>query len=471
MEPTGQDEGQRRHSIPRDVAQVRGHLPIWVWLFIIGLVIPLFVYAGPLRLSVYRLVLLTAFFPTVFFWLSGRAGRIRLPDICVVIICVWTSLSMVIKDGGLGASIEAIGILWVETLGAYLLARCYIRTPEAFFAVTRLLFWIALLLLPFALYELYTGPSPILQAFGKIGLSYGENPNPGRLGLERVQGPFTHPIHFGVFFGGLIGLFYYVLGYGQPWINRMGCGGLALFLCFASLSSGPLVAAMSQIIFVLWDGIMKSVRTRWYIFVGLAIAAFIVVDLISNRTPFHIIISYLAFSEHTAYNRILIWIFGSASIWANPVFGIGLTGNWLRPYWMSDSADMFWIVPAMRHGIVVWIAYLALFFTVFLSVIYREVLSTRVQWYRMGYICSVSGFFFVGWTVHFWETIFVFFMFLLASGMWLLDWEEGEEGNNTPAEEGRETGVPYTRFARKSDKMWRDRSPVREAQRKNRVTR
>lgn len=451
-ELTGQDGAPRQRSVSGGMAQDRGRLSIWIWLFIIGLIIPLFVYVGPIRLSVYRVVLLAAFFPVLFYWLSGRAGRIRLPDICVVVICLWSSVSMVIKDGGVGASIEAIGILWVETLGAYLLARCYIRTPEAFFAITRLLFWIGLLLLPFALHELYAGPSPLLTLFGKIGPTYSENGNPGRLGLERVQGPFVHPIHFGVFFGALVGMFYYVLGCGQSWISREGRTGLAGFLCFASLSSGPLVAVMSQLIFLLWDGIMKSVRSRWYIFFGLSLLAFIVVDIISNRTPFHVLISYLAFNEHTAYNRIRVWNFGTANIWANPLFGIGLTGDWVRPYWMSSSADMFWIVPAMRHGIVVWIGYLGLFFSAFLSVIYRQKLSKRVQRYRMGYICTMTGLFVVGWTVHFWDALFVFFIFLLASGLWMLDWTE--QGHTSPKTEGNsKNAIGYSRFPIKNRKI------------------
>jgi len=415
-------------------------------LFFVGLIIPLFVYVGPIRLSVYRLALLIAFFPALIFWLSGRAGRIRWPDIFVLAICLWSAISMLVVDGGLLATIEPIGILWIETLGAYLLGRCYIRTPEAFFAITRLLFRMGLLLLPFALYELYIGPSPIVDFFGKIGSTYYQNPNPGRLGLERVQGPFTHPIHFGVFFGSLIGMFYYVLGYEKSWINRVGRSGLGFFLCFCSLSSGPLVAATVQTVFLVWDGIMKSIRLRWYIFISLAILAFVLVDMVSNRTPFHVAVSYFAFNEHTAYNRIHIWIFGSASIWDNPIFGIGLTGDWARPYWMSGSIDMFWIVGAVRHGIVVWIAYLALFFSIFLSVIYRQSLSTRVQWYRVGYICTMTGLFVVGWTVHFWDALLVFFMFLLASGIWILDWEESAEGENRPAEDNRRIVIPYTRY-------------------------
>ncbi|WP_371038489.1 O-antigen ligase family protein [Rhodosalinus sp. FB01] len=437
-------------SMPNAGAASRHSLSIWVWLFIIGLIIPLFIYVGPLRLTVYRIALLVAFFPALFFWLSGRAGRIRLPDICVIVICLWSSLSMVIIEGGLGGTLETIGILWVETLGAYLLGRCYIRTPEAFFAITRLLFRIGLLLLPFALYELVSGTNLYLRLFGFLGPVYWENFQESRLGLERVQGPFAHPIHFGVFFGGLTGLFYYVLGHETPWIGRVRNAVFAVFLCFSSLSSGPLLAAMSQIIFLTWDGILKSVRSRWYIFVGLALLAFIVVDLISNRTPFHVAISYLALNEGTAYNRILIWHFGTRSIFANPLFGIGLTDNWARPSWMVDSVDMFWIVPAMRHGILLWIAYLTLFFSVFLSVTFRRAPNERVLWYKTGYLCTMTGVFMVGWTVHFWDAIFAFLMFLIASGMWMLDWEGSEDEDEKTGDEGRTTDITYTRFPAQS---------------------
>jgi len=441
---TGQQDAPAQYQAGAR-AQDQRRLSLWVWAFIIGLIVPLFIYIGPLRLSAYRVVLLIAFFPAVYYWLSGRAGPIRLPDICVVIICLWSSVSLAVVQG-LGMMFETIGILWVETLGAYLLGRCYIRTPEAFFKMAQILFRIGLFLLPFAVYELLTGPSPILNLVRAVAATYAEAPQDGRLGLERVQGPFAHPIHFGVFFGAIVGLSYFVLGYRKSVFNRIQRAGLTIFLCFCSLSSGPLVSATAQIVFLLWDGLMNAVRSRWYIFVGLALLAFIVVDLLSNRTPFHVFISYFAFSEHTAYNRIRIWEFGTASIWVNPLFGIGLTDNWARPYWMSSSVDMFWIVPAMRHGVVVWIAYLTLFFSIFLAVAHRKGLSDRVQWYRMGYACTMSGLFIVGWTVHFWDALFVFFMFVLASGVWMLDWRDEDREEHPPHGMQEKTTLPYSRF-------------------------
>ena len=50
--------------------------------------------------------------------------------------------------------IQTIGIFWVETLGAYLLGACYIRTPEAFYAMVAAVFHSGLVMIPFAFYEL-----------------------------------------------------------------------------------------------------------------------------------------------------------------------------------------------------------------------------------------------------------------------------------------------------------------------------
>ncbi|MDQ2089677.1 O-antigen ligase family protein [Marimonas arenosa] len=423
-------------------------VPFVVALFIVGLLTPLFIYAGTLRLSVYRIVLLALFFPSLYLLVLGKAGRIKIADICVVLICIWSSLSLTVVHG-FTEMIETIGIFWVETLGAYLIGRCFIRTPEAFYSTVRMFFFLGLLLIPFALFEMFTGRNYVLDFFDSLGATYADVPKEKRLGFERVQGPFAHQIHMGVFFGALIGLTYYVLGYQRRWLGRMGRSGAIAFLGFSSLSSGPLVGMMTQIYMLLWDGIMNRVRQRWYVFVGLAVAGFVTVDLISNRTPFHVIVEYLSFNKDTAYNRIHIWNFGTESIFANPVFGIGLSENWERPWWMSPSVDMFWIVGGMRHGVLVWGLYIFLFLIVFVAVAMKKNLSERVSWYRTGYLISMFGFFMAGWTVHFWDAIYAFFMFLFASGIWILDYQQSEVSEDAGNSNQAKTPVPhsgYTRF-------------------------
>jgi hypothetical protein len=338
--------------------------------------------------------------------------------------------------------------LWVETLGAYLLGRCYIRTPEAFHAAVRLLFWLAIIMLPFAVYEAVTGEAIIITLFSKIGATYPDHWMEPRMNLDRVQGPFPHPIHFGVFVLSLIGVSYYVLGYNRPWISRIWRVAIVALTGAFSLSSGPLVSATSQLNMILWDGVMKSFRRRWYILLGLAVVGYVVIDMISNRTPFHVLASYLAFSAETAYGRIDIWHWGTKNIFDNPVFGIGLN-DWERAWYMTASVDMFWIVGGMRYGIPVWILWIVLFFSIFLSVVYHPILDERLRWYRTGFLVTIFGVFMVGWTVDFWTNTYVFVIFLMAAGVWFCDYEaQPDSSEKQPMPPDRRV-LGYSRFAPK----------------------
>jgi hypothetical protein len=40
----------------------------------------------------------------------------------------------------------------------------------------------------------------------------------------------------------------------------------------------------------------------------------------------------------------------------------------------------------------------------------------------------MTGFFLVGWTVAFWDAAYVLFLFLLGSGVWILDAETERDG-------------------------------------------
>ena len=182
-------------------------LSIWVVLFLIGLVFPLMIYLGPLRLTLYRILLLLSLIPCLVRWLSGGAGPIRLADICIILIGLWGAVSWAVLHGA-AAAIESGGIHIVETWGAYFLGRCFIRSPEAFRRMAVLLFWIVLGLLPFLIHELLTGRSMILALIDSLGPTYGQYYGVSRIGFERAQGPFQHPILLGVFCGTIVSLVY-----------------------------------------------------------------------------------------------------------------------------------------------------------------------------------------------------------------------------------------------------------------------
>lgn len=416
-----------------------------VILFLLGLIIPLFVYLGPLRLSVYRLVILVFFIPCLYIIFSGRVGKIRNADIFVVLLCLWSSASLVYHHG-FALMVEPIGVLWLETFGSYLVGRCFIRTPNDFYFMVKFLFVFAIFLFPFGVYEALTGQNLIISAFKIIGPTIQNQTNiEPRMGLDRVQGPFDHPILFGVFFASMISLSYYVIGFGARAIKGVfssifvgACGALAL-------SSGPIIAITTQLYMILWDILLHSIRSRWAILFGIFVLGYFVVDALSNRTPFHVLVTYLSFSPTSAYNRILIWTYGYQNIAANPVFGIGLN-DWSRPRWMSSSIDMFWIVSAVRHGVPAWIFQLSAFFFVFFPVLLQVIRSRRVGDFRAGYLLTLVGLFVTGWTVHYWNSVFSYFMFLLGSGIWFLDYRDSDGEESVPP--SATSSIPYSRFPR-----------------------
>ena len=125
-------------------------------LFLVALVVPWLIFIGTVRLSVYRIVLLVMVLPCLGMWMAGKAGRIRIADIALLLFWFWCSLSIIVRDG-MVTSIQPLGILFVETLGPYLLARCFIRDADDFYNVVRLMFRIVVLLFPFAIVEFLSG--------------------------------------------------------------------------------------------------------------------------------------------------------------------------------------------------------------------------------------------------------------------------------------------------------------------------
>lgn len=437
-----------------------GAAPAWlaipVILLLVALIFPFIIFVGPLRLSVYRLVLLVFFFPVVFIWLRGGAGRVRLADIALLFFCAWSTLSYAVIHG-MAISVERGGIVLVETIGAYLLARCYIRDADSFLRMVRVLFWIIAILLPFAAYEALTGQNLLLKFFDAIYPSYRDVYKEPRWGMRRVQGPFEHPILFGVFAGSSVGLVHLVLGYKKVFVTRVFRSAIVSVTAFFSLSSGPLVAAGIQIAFLLWNGVLRSLESRWKFLFSLSLMGWFVISVASSRSVPQIIISLLAFNTSSAWNRLRIWEYGSASVLKHPVFGIGLN-DWERAPWMVDSVDMFWLVPAMRHGFPGGISLHLALALVVLGVLFRKGLSERQNQFRTGFLITMAGFYISGWTVHYWNATYVLFMFLLGSGGWLLDAKpEVESDKAGGARPPDRQGLRYRRFPLISTRASEDR--------------
>jgi hypothetical protein len=60
-------------------------------------------------------------------------------------------------------------------------------------------------------------------------------------------------------------------------------------------------------------------------------------------------------------------------------------------------------------------------------------LGRKAVVYRTAFLIMMTGFFMVGWTVHFWNATYVLFLFLLGSGAFLAD--PAASGDDESAEE------------------------------------
>ena len=389
-----------------------------VTLFLIVLAVPFVFNLGPLRFSVYRFVLFLGVLPFLVMWLTGQAGRIRMPDIALLVFSLWAMMSYGVIHGP-GMAFDSGGIVLVETMGAYLLGRIFVRTPDVLYKVVRVLFWIVVILMPLAVIESVTKRDIVLELSRAIYKSYSIMTMDPRWGLRRAQSLFEHPILFGVFCSSMVGMTYFVLGHGRSLLRRLLQTGAVFVAAGTSLSSGPLTAMVVQVLLIGWDGILRSVRQRWVVLGSLALAGFVFVSLVSNRSPAQILISFVAFNKSSAWNRLRIWEHGSASVMNNPLFGIG-RNDWERPMGMVSSIDMFWLLPAMRHGLLAGVLLQVAFFGIFLAVLFRKGLNDRWSDYRTGYLISLLGLYVAGWTVHYWNTVYVLLMFLLGCGICFL---------------------------------------------------
>ncbi|WP_210879741.1 O-antigen ligase family protein, partial [Roseovarius autotrophicus] len=340
-----------RLSAVSGAAPLKSLLPLPIALYLLIVITPVRFNLGPLLMTGLRLYLILLIIPLVFRLLSGRMGGIFAIDVLFILHIIWMTIALSMNNPDM--VVTQFGSVGVEFLGGYLLARAYIRTPESFSALCRWIVMIVVFTAPFAVIESINGRPIIIETINRIpGLfSVSDVQNPPRMGLERAQVVFAHPIHYGLFCSVAMSLCFVALRDQISDFWRYMFSGIILISGFLALSSGALLAIVLQLCLIIWAVLFKGLRWRWWLLVGLFAIAYIIVEVLSNRSAIIVLLSYASFSAHNAYWRSIIFEWGMVNVWANPVFGIGLN-DWVRPWYMfSGSMDNFWLVMAVRYGI------------------------------------------------------------------------------------------------------------------------
>jgi O-antigen ligase len=125
----------------------------------------------------------------------------------------------------------------------------------------------------------------------------------------------------------------------------------SLFSVF-TVSSAAILALVIIFGALFYDWLTENVRQlSWPLLLFGVAVGLMLISLTTNSGIVSLLIRFVTLDPGTGYFRVAIWQFGTASVWAHPLFGIGFD-SYDRPEWMlSSSVDAHWLLYAMRYGL------------------------------------------------------------------------------------------------------------------------
>lgn len=287
---------------------------------------------------------------TLYLLFSAVGGRLKFawPDLFVVGGAAWVWLAAFMTSGSVSTAIAQGGSHTLDIAFAYLLARAAVQTPRDL----RLLLVLAAPALAFGSLVVVQEAVTHVRVLQPLASEITGLPNrlrdETRLGFMRGAGSFPHPILAGIFIASFLPIF---LGSGiRGWPRTIGI--IASIGAFFSMSSAALLGLVMGAVLWSYQWLTEKVaNVTWRLFLMGSAILYATVELTSNSGFYGLMVRYASLNTATAYNRILIWEFGTDNIERNPWFGIGYS-DWDRPDWMhSGSFDHFWLIMALRFGI------------------------------------------------------------------------------------------------------------------------
>jgi hypothetical protein len=369
--------------------------------------------AGTIHLPLYRGIMIACAPLILYSVIKGRYPRVNACDALFVIHVLWVILSIFFHDPSFEA-FEPSGAYAVESLIPYMAARIYLSDANTVSHFYSALSMVILALAPVAFAGSVLHMDPI-DSWLRPALGYPLQSFDERMGLSRVSMTFFHPIQWGVFASVIFSFAIASTNYLKkfPWILASALGVIS------SGSSGAMMSLTVQSLLSIWGWLLRGIRVRWVLLLLGFACFYIFLALVSNRPPMKAFLSYATLSPGTAFNRLLIWEYGSAEVMRYPIFGIGLYRDWTRPAWMVASVDNFWLLIAMRHGMIASLSLLAIVLLQVAQWAHRStIIENRKHNYHFYALIAIS---LAAVTVHIWQSSFIFYCLLLGLGPGLLE--------------------------------------------------
>lgn len=305
---------------------------------------------GGLLLSPYRLLLIPTF---LYLLRNAILGQFRFawPDIPIAVGCAWIWLASYMSGDSVVDAVVQGGAHTMDIALPYFVARFAIRSPSDFRIFLVLIAPGVAAMGAVVFLESILGRHLIQPFFASI------TGNPLKLGLEvrmgltRGTASFPHPILAGICLASFLTL--YLMAGLRGWPKLIGAVGAVA--AFFTLSSAALLGLIVGGALLAYDWLVQRIANlSWRLLLVAMTVLYVTVELTSNSGFFNLLVRYASLNTVSAYNRVLIWDFGSESVIRNPLFGIGYS-DWERPDWMqwetSFSVDHFWLLLAMRFGL------------------------------------------------------------------------------------------------------------------------
>lgn len=305
---------------------------------------------GGVLLSPYRLFLIPTF---LYLLRNALLGQFRFvwPDLAVAGACIWIALASYMSSNLFETAVIQGGAHGLDIALPYFVARFAITSPRDFRVFLILIAPGVGLMGAVVMMESIMGRhliQPLLAATtgnpNKLGVEF-------RLGLMRGSASFPHPILAGICLTSFITL-YLMSGIRNwpKWIGAIGAVG-----GFFTMSSAAMLGLVAGTALMAYDWLFSRISNlTWRLFLFAISLLFLIVELLSTSGFFNLLVRYVSLNNVSAYNRVLIWRFGTENVARNPWFGIGYD-DWDRPSWMqwvnSFSMDHFWLLLSVRFGL------------------------------------------------------------------------------------------------------------------------
>lgn len=374
---------------------------------------------GTVVLFPFRLLLLLSMPFVAMELVRGRVKWVW-ADTCVLLAALWIFGTLLLHRG-LSNGIESGTREAVDFAMGYFVARAYIRSGND---VARLFkaFLPGFLLVAAILAFESISHRLVIYPFFAYNVKYEGVLNQYRLGLLRAWGPFPHPIHGGLFMATFLPLYFF----SEVQVQRRWAGVLASLAGFFSISSAAILALMLTAALTMYAWLSARIfrRINWMYLLTPILATLALLEFVTQSGVMKLIIRYFSISPGTGYYRLLIWEYGTASVRANPWFGIGYN-DYERIFWMrSGSVDNHWLGLAIRFGFPVslFLAAAAGLALIYLARARRlAFVNVRDRWLTHGITISIAATSACLLTVFAWLQVQAWYMMLLGIAVGLAE--------------------------------------------------